>query len=202
MKLSSGLDREFLFDGRRYRLNLAFDNVLRVIELQKDSLFLPHERLSLSLKMLVGKRAARLPLDAQGSLFNAIIEQFINSGKRPSRPGSLRVLDFEQDAPMIYAGFRQAYGIDLFREQGRMDWRTFMALFNGLPGDTHIRSVMAIRGREIPEPTKYNAKEISVLMEAKAYYAIHVSEDEAEKAFQAGIDRLADTLVGRAKAGV
>ena len=199
MNLSHSLDRDIVFNGRRYRLNLAFDNVLRMLEMQKDGLFLPHERLSLSLEMLAGRQSARLPLDAKEGLLNAIVGQFINVYKRPRKPGAPRVLDFEQDAGMIYAAFRQAYGIDLLAELGRMDWRVFIALIYGLPEDTEIREIIAIRGREIPAPTKYNTKEIAALMEAKAYYALRVDPEDAEEAFQAGIDRLAASLEARAR---
>jgi len=180
---------------------MPFDTVLRVLDLQRDTLFLPHERLALSVKILAGKQATKLPVEKQQELISKIFDEYINDNSHPVKPGP-RVLDFTQDAEAIYASFRQAYGIDLYEEQGRMDWRIFMALFQGLPENTKIREIMSIRGREIPEPTKYNAKEIAALMEAKAYYAIRISEDEAEQAFQSGVDRLTATLTERGPRGM
>lgn len=194
--LSQKLDKYVEFAGRRYRLRLSFDKVLRVLDLQKDALFLPHERLALSVGILAGRRAAKLPTAKQQALFQRIWDEYVNADSRPTKPGP-RLLDFTQDAAAIYAAFRQAYGVDLLQEQGDMDWRVFMSLFHGLPENTKIREIMAIRSREIPAPTKYNAKEIAALMEAKAYYAIRVNEEEAEQAFQAGVDRLATTLAMR-----
>ncbi len=201
MTLAYKPNNTITFDGRRYSLRLSFDAVLRVLDLQRDTLFLPHERLALSVKILAGAWAVKLPVEKQSELFSQIFDEYINDSGRPVRSGP-RVLDFTQDAETIYASFRQAYGIDLYEEQGRMDWRIFMALFQGLPENTKIREIMSIRGREIPAATKYNAKEIAALMEAKAYYAIRVSEDEAEQTFQSGVDRLAASLTERGSHGI
>ena len=201
MTLAYKPDNALTFEGRKYRLRMPFDAVLRVLDLQHDTLFLPHERLALSVKILAGTRAAKLPVEKQQKLFSKIFDEYINDNSHPAGSGP-RVLDFSQDAAAIYSSFRQAYGIDLFEEQGRMDWRIFMALFHGLPDNTKIREIMLIRGREIPEATKYNAKEIAALMEAKAYYAIRISEDEAEQTFQSGVDRLAASLAERGSHGI
>lgn len=202
MNLAYPFEKRIHFEGRRYRLNLAFDNVLRVFDVQREWLFSPAQRLELSVELLAGRRAARLPVKKLAELFERTINEFINPEAKRGKPSGPHILDFTQDAPLIYAAFMQAYRLDLTKQRGRLDWRFFIALFQGLPEDTKIREVMSIRQRPIPEPNKNNAAQISALMEAKAFYAIKLSEDEAEHEFQAGVDRLAETLINRAKAGV
>ena len=112
-----------------------------------------------------------------------------------------RALDFEQDAGYILASFRQAYGIDLYAERGRLDWRVFIALFNGLPDDTKIREVMKIRAQKIPERTKHNSEQVDALVKAKMAYALRFSEEEAEATFQRGVNKLVGTLMSMAARG-
>jgi hypothetical protein len=90
------------------------------------------------------------------------------------------------------------YGLDLIEQQGKLDWRKFIALFQGLSERTKIREIMAIRARKIPKYTKYNADEIRSLQEAKAFYALDISEEEAAKNLQRGLAKLAGTLRSRA----
>lgn len=66
-----------------------------------------------------------------------------------------RAYDFEQDAPLILAAFRQAYSIDLTREP--LHWWQFRALFEGLPADCRICKVMEYRTADtsdMPEKTR------------------------------------------------
>ena len=187
--------------GRKYRLNLAFDNVLRVFEVNRNELFAPNERQALMLDLLVGAPARRLNAEKQAALLRAIMDDFIARDDGAKTGGGGRILDFTQDAPYIYASFAMAYGVDLYAEMGRMDWRVFVALFQGLPDDAKIKEIMRIRKRPVPAQTKNNKAEIDALLEAKAFYALRVTDREAESDFQAGVDRLADSLIHRARAG-
>jgi len=200
--LTRPLQQYIHFEGRRYRLNLAFDNVLRVFEVQRDPLFTPAQRVHLAVELLIGRRAARrLPFGKLSELLSRISAEFLSPKTRPVSPGGPRVLDWTQDAPLIYAAFLQAYGIDLIKQRGRLDWRVFLALFQALPESTKIREVMGIRRCDLPAPDKYNADQIKKLIEAKQYYAIELSEEEAQANLQAGLDRFGAALVSRAKRG-
>ena len=115
--------------------------------------------------------------------------------------GMPRAMDFEQDAALIYSAFRQAYGIDLHAEIGRMHWLTFLALLEGLPGDTRFSDVVSIRVRPLPDPTKTNAKERAELMRLKQKYAVRVSEDERQSGLQSGLRKIAECLLALAEEG-
>ena len=74
--------------------------------------------------------------------------------------------------PFIYAAFRQAYGIDLFQEQGKLQWWEFVALLGALPSDTRLSNIIDIRIRPVPAPNGRNQEQISALLKLKAQYAI------------------------------
>lgn len=200
MNLAGSLVNHICFGGRIYRLNLSYDNVLRVFDVWRETLFSPAQRTQLAVELLAGRRAGRLPYRELDVLYKQIFKEYINEGAK-SDPSKPRTLDFVQDAPLIYAAFWQAYRIDLTKQKGHLDWRYFIALLQGLPEDTRLRAVMDIRERDIPEPNKYNAEQIAALVKAKAYYAIKFSDEEAEYTLQAGIDKFAASLISQAKRG-
>ena len=61
---------------------------------------------------------------------------------RPDGSGGERVVDFAQDADMIFAAFMEQYGIDL--TEADLHWHKFLALFRGLHG-TKMNEVMGYR---------------------------------------------------------
>ena len=185
-------ESEIIFNNKKYRLNLAYDNILRVFKLQKDSLFSEVEKIALAAKMLTFNKSRKLSISDQSQLLVNIFNNFV-AGKSNKGTSTQKLFDFEQDAPYIYAAFMQSYHINLIKQQGKLDWREFIALFQGLPESTKIREIMEIRGRKMPKPDKYNAEEIKALHEAKAFFALEYTEKEAEESFQQGLDRLAAT---------
>lgn len=132
----------------------------------------------------------------KAGLLDCIVKEQIELPKRPQvGKQAARTFDFYEDSDYIYASFMQAYGIDLVEHQGKLHWKKFIALFQGLPDGTKIREVMRIRGMEVPVPTKHNQKEIQNLLELKSYYALGYREDNVKE----GLDRLFATLEGMAQ---
>lgn len=103
---------------------------------------------------------------------------FDENGREPIGP---RCMDFEQDAPLIFAAFLQAYGIDL--DKSNMHWFKFRDLLEAVPDDTSFSKVVELRRRPLPKPTKYNAEEIAALQKAKAAVALKISEEERREQF-------------------
>lgn len=183
----------------KLKLNLAFDNVLRVYDLQRDEVLEDIDKIDISLSLLVKNywRVRYLSYDKKINIFTEIFKTYI-SVKSKSSGGDEKVFDFNQDSNHIYASFMLDYGIDLVEQQGKLDWRKFIALFQGLSNRTKIREVISIRTRKIPEQTTYNQEEIQALLKAKAYYALEFTEEEMEEQFQRGLDKLANALESRA----
>lgn len=184
----------------RLKLDLAFDVVLRVFELQKDDVFDVFEKIDLSLKLLIINhwRIRKLSYEEKAETLKEILETFINPDVKPGSDDK-KVFDFNQDSEYIYSSFMSDYGIDLVEEQGRLDWRKFLALFQGLSEETKIRQVIGIRTADIPEPNKYNQKQIENLLKAKNYYALIFTEEEMEEQFNRSLDKFAQTLERKAK---
>ena len=183
------------------RLRLQFDRVLRVFEMQRDEVLTEAAKIELTLEMLIKnwRSLRRVDIVEKANICKALFEGVIFEGaqKKKDDDGSPPVVSFTQDAPFIYAGFMMDYGIDLYKQVGRrgaMDWRLFLALFRGLSEKTKMREIMGIRARPLPKATKYNQEEIHALREAKAFYRVRLTEEEAHRNLQKGIAGLAQML--------
>ena len=177
MKLQDRLPDSVTVLGKRYRLDLDFRNILRMMEVMARDDLIPSARAYLALKCVM-KRPPKNPgpvLDAvRGLLFP---ERKHGDGKR--------LTSFEQDADLIRAAFRQAYGIDLYRD--KLHWMEFSALLSVLPEGSRYSEVLGIRSRPMPAATKYNQAEREWLAKAKAACALEMSENDRERAYAEGV---------------
>ena len=176
----------------------AFDVVLEVQQLFREEKLTEWEKLDTALKMLV-KNEWNLKLfsaNEKAELLNEIYNRCISMKRRPEiRKSPVPILDFEEDGEYIYASFMQDYGVDLIDMQGKLSWRKFIALFDGLSEDTKIKRVMKIRGMELPAFTGKNQKQIQDILELKSYYALPVRGGGE----QYGLDSLFSALEGMAR---
>ena len=179
-------------------VNPAFDTVLEIQKLYREDSLTDYEKAEQALRMLVrNKWNQRLYTPPEKvKLLKEIWKRYIETKKRPQiKKNPLPVLDFEEDGDYIYASFMQDYHIDLIDEQGRLPWKKFLYLFNGLSSDTKIKQVMQIRSMEVPRYNGKNAKQIQQINELKSYYALPVRGGGG----QDGLDMLFRTLEGMAK---
>lgn len=170
---------------RRYRLRLTYDRVLFALDAVQDPLLNDRDRSRIFLGILL---RGRVPLRAtlQVRLMEAILAEINRPGKASDSPP---VMSLTQDAPLIHAAFRQAYGIDLHRED--IPWATFCELLAGLPDGTRFSEVVGIRARPVPPRDRHNRQYVDELIKAKAAVALEVPPERREKQYQAGLDRLA-----------
>lgn len=195
--LTNSPKKHLYFEGRKIRIKPYVRNVLFCLEVLNDSVLSNADKTDLCIKVLVGYWHGRL------SKKEKLLEEIFKflQGDNQKEEGQ-KVFDFEQDAALIYAGFLQAYGIDLHkRKWRRMHWHTFMSLFSGLPEETRIMQIISIRAKPLPKPTKYNAEERQQLMRLKAIYRLEVSEEERERQLAAGLWKLAEMLQSMAREG-
>ena len=178
---------------RKYKLRLTYDRVLFVLDAVKDPLLTDPDRLRLALGLLLKGRVP-LSLRTQEQLLDVIMAEINLQSKERSGPP---LMSLTQDAPLIHAAFRQAYGLDL--HQVDLPWATFCELLSGLPEATRFCEVVSIRARPIPPPDKHNAKYIEDLMKAKASVALKLTPEQRENSFQDGLERLAQTLMAWAE---
>lgn len=180
------------YKGKMYKTNTSYDTVLLLQKLYDEENLDPGDKINQALKMLTKNpfKVWLLTDIEKAELLKKITEEKINLPPRPKVGKQQKLMDFETDSEYIYASFQQAYGIDLLKERGKLQWKRFCELLDGLPDKTKLREVMRIRAMDVPEPTKYNQKECQNIMELKAYYALPIKGVGGQK----GLDMLFSTL--------
>ena len=188
MKLQDTLPHGVTVDGRFYRLDFDFRNVLRMMEIMGRDDLMPEAREYLAVKCLTKrpKNAGKVLAAVRSILF-----------QKPPKTDAQKVTDFIQDAPLIRAAFRQAYGIDLYSD--RLHWIEFSELLNAIPEGSRYSEVIGIRVRPMPKPTKWNADERAWLAKAKSDVALEMTEEERKTAYERGVAQVASFLLSLAK---
>lgn len=163
--LSQSCPRSIEVGGICYTLNLSFDRVLSAFELLSSDELEGIDSFDVIFDWFVIAPKVK-NLSARVDVVNEIFDKLINFDKNTSDTEA-ETISFEQDAPFIYAAFRQAYGIDLFQEQGKLQWWEFVALLGALPSDTRLSNIIDIRIRPVPAPNGRNQEQISALLNSK-----------------------------------
>lgn len=187
MRLNDPLTTDIEFEGITYPLDLAFDNVLDVLDAISDKSLMAWEKVDLALNLLVGE--SNLNFAKQMELWELILNRHIQIGSQekvvydlegnpmptPKSSDDKKSMDLVQDAKYIYASFRQI-GINLFEEQGKMHWEEFQAILESLPDDTILPKIVQIRNWS---PSKGESeKEKERMRELQAKYSL--SEESSE----------------------
>lgn len=180
MKLWEKLPDGVTVDGRRYKCDFDFRNVLRLIEILGRDDMMPEAREFVALRCVM----RRPPKDVHGVLAEVKKTLFPD----PVKADGPKITDFEQDAGLIRAAFRQAYGIDLYRD--KLHWMEFRELLNAIPEGNRYSEVVGIRARPLPVPNKYNKAEREWLIKAKAHVALHLSEKEQKDKYQEDVGKV------------
>lgn len=186
LKLFERLPDSIEVDGKRYKCNFDFRNVLRMLEIMQRDDILPDARDYLCARCCVKnapKNAAKVYAVLCSTLF-------------PNAPetGGKRLTSYEQDAGLIRTAFRQVYGIDLFRDD--LHWFEFVELLQFLPDGCRYEETIGIRARPMPAANKYNAKEREWLMKAKQSVALHLNEKEQERKYETDVSNVFAGLMG------
>lgn len=170
------------FDGETYQINLAFDNVIKYLELVEDD----SENKELeALKLFFGDQEIPLDPDFIESSFKLINETITKSAYQgnPSKDWSMNIApqhiySYEQDADAIYSSFMMQYHIDLLKERGKMHWCVFRALFDGLSEDTPIQRIIELRQKNLTDvPDEQRGK----VMQLQQYYALKLKKPKTEE---------------------
>lgn len=170
------------FDGETYQINLAFDNVIKYLELVEDD----SENKELeALKLFFGDQEIPLDPDFIETSFKLINETITKSAYQgnPSKDWSMNIApqhiySYEQDADAIYSSFMMQYHIDLLKERGKMHWCVFRALFDGLSEDTPIQRIIELRQKNLTDvPDEQRGK----VMQLQQYYALKLKKPKTEE---------------------
>ena len=175
------LETELDLDGKIYPIDMSFDNVLKFFDIMEDRISFDEDKVVAGLYQLLGVHLD-LELEELHEVLNYIMDYLINEGRKEEVVMDLEgnpmpvkkqapTQDIRHDAKFIFTSFMQAYGINLIKEHGKLDWREFKALLLGLPGDTIMARVFDIRRRPYPKG-KYAAEDRRLLKEAKRMCAL------------------------------
>ena len=186
MKLFERLPDTVTVNGKRIKLDLDFRNVLRLMETLSREDLMPEAREYLAARCVCKKPRPGTLTEIKNLLFS-----------NPPQTDGKRITSFDQDAGMIRAAFRQVYGIDLWRD--RLHWLEFTELLQNIPDGSRYADVLGIRAREMPEPTKYNAKEREWLAKAKRAVALKRSDQEVKDDLQKDISNIFKAFLPFAK---
>lgn len=178
IKLFEHLPEGVTVDGRFYKCNFSFRNVLRMLDVMQREDIVPDARDYLCLKCVM-KRPKNTP-----AVYSAVTDLLFEKTPQTGQ----KLTSFEQDAALIRAAFRQVYSIDLFRDE--LTWFEFRELLQGLPEGNRYEDVIGIRARPLPAPTKYNAREREWLLKAKQQCALHLTDAEQAKKYESDVGKI------------
>ena len=193
MKLFERLPDSVTVGRKVYRCDFDFRNVLKMLEVMQREDLVPLIRDYHCARCVVRRR---IPLKTASEVYKALCDLLF---EKRTETGEKKLTSFEQDAPLIRAAFRQVYGIDLYRD--RLTWFEFTEYLQGLPEGNRYEDVVGIRARPLPAPTKYNQKEREWLMKAKQSVALHLTEAEAAKKYDADVQKIFSGLFSMIKDG-
>lgn len=179
IKLFERLPDSVTVDGKRYKCDFDFRNVLKMLDIMQRDDIDPDARDYLCVKCVC--RPPRKASKVYKALCDTLFEKAPDTGEK-------RLTSYEQDAGLIRAAFRQVYRIDLFRD--KIHWLEFTELLHNLPDGNRYEEIIGIRARPLPAPTKYNAKEREWLMKAKQSCAIHLTDNEQAKKYDADVSKI------------
>ncbi|EAE5892756.1 bacteriophage Gp15 family protein [Listeria monocytogenes] len=198
LSLAFGVNDIYEYGGKEYKLDLAFDNVLRVIDLTEDNSLSDVFRANLAIDVLFVDDMPWPRSNEEDEYANieekslVLIDIFTNYIVKENDDGLLYDIDgnkmpsatnnnddaeeiasysLTQDADYIYASFLQDYNIDLLDSRGKMHWYKFRALLESLRDDTTIKTIIGIRQAELPSG-KGTEKERNELIKLKNRYKL------------------------------
>lgn len=193
MKLYEKPCSSVLVGRRRYPLHLTHDRVLFALDAVQDPLLTDADKLRLVLGLLLRKRVPA-SVRLQEMLLDAIMAEIAPQENAQDGP---QLLSLSQDAALIHAAFRQTYGIDLHHVS--LPWETFCELLSGLPENTRLCEVIALRAKPIPAPDGRNSRYIDELLRAKAAVALDIPPAQQKTSFCAGLNHFARSMIAWAE---
>lgn len=189
--LAYPLDDTVEIDGKTYELDMAFDNILRLIDLLEDKEIDPITKINIGLKMLIDDTLDEYSIEKKDEIFYLLIKEIFKIDEEDTQPTDIdgnpmpkmpedtkKTYDLKQDAEYIYASFMSDYGIDLFEQQGKLHWYKFKALLGGLTEGSKFLRVIEIRTMELPKG-KGMEKERQRIKKLKEIYKLK-DQDDAE----------------------
>ena len=166
--------------GKPWAIHADFRDVLDVIgwlDGAEGENLLPEERWYVAMALFY-RDFPRLPEDCRPEAAQKLAE-FIAGGRTEPGPAGPRLLDWQQDAPMIVAGVNRAAGCEV-RALPFLHWWSFLAWFSAI-GEGPLATVVAIRDK-LRRGKNLEAWEMSYYRAHRAEIDLRPARSEAEQA--------------------
>jgi hypothetical protein len=147
-------------EGYEYSVYTSFDKILRAFDLLGDKDVPEHIKADVGVELLVLDDLSEMDVFEKSHLLKQIIELYSGiddeepdvdlQGNPLPKKNVTETYRINHDGDLIYSAFVQAYGIDLFKQQGKLHFKKFTALLKGLPEDTQFAKVCGIRSYKKP----------------------------------------------------
>lgn len=201
---------EVVFGGKTYRLDLAFDTVIQYLKLSTDDELSKIEKVECAVDLFLDDQDLPDDQDFYELVLKAVNEEITSdpygnniASDNPFGLAPVKYFDYEQDAEAIFASFMSEYHINLLEQRGKMHWREFKALFNGLSENSYMQRIISIRQRDLSDVEDDKVRQ--QLTDAKSYYALDVPQSEAVKQDQgaqvSALSAMFQAMQGQAKKG-
>lgn len=151
--LTERVKSEVIIDGVAYPVNTDFRVWLKIAEIIMGN---EQEMQKLSKAVILCYKGSKLP-----PLFSLAVcgmQEFLAGDAKCEKSGDngKRVIDFAEDAQLIFASFLYDYGIDLHTVEN-LHWHKFLALLKNLSADSPLMRVVRIRSfdtRSVKDSTR------------------------------------------------
>lgn len=147
-------------EGYEYSVYASFDKILRAFDLLGDKSIPDHIKADVGAELLVMDDLSGMDVFEKSHLLKQIIEMYSGiedeepevdlQGNPLPKKNVAETYRINYDGDLIYSAFVQAYGIDLFEQQGKLHFKKFTALLKGLPEDTQFSKICGIRAYKKP----------------------------------------------------
>lgn len=183
--LHEELPTSIVINKKEYKLDMSFDNILKMYNMLEDMSFSDIEKIDLGIRILF-LEIPKVSDDELIQIWKYTFETLFNyDSEKPEvdikgnpMPANKvkKYMDIEQDAKYIYTSFLQDYNIDLYDQQGKLHWYKFKALLDGLSENTRLQQVIKIRQSEMPRG-KGSEKARKAWKQAQDHYRLKGDDD-------------------------
>lgn len=203
--LTNTFEDKFQYGDCELHVDMSFDNILRLFEMFDDPYFQSFEKVLIALEILIVEYELIKDLGymQQFELYKYVMQEFLDMSEDDEEKdkesegnkdaSNERVMDFQQDAGLIYASFLSEFGIDLFEQQGKLHWHKFSKLLSNLGEDTAFSKVVGYRTMKVPTSKQASKEQREHIRKMKKLYNL---DDEEDKQIDASnkLDAVASTF--------
>jgi hypothetical protein len=179
LSLTEKIDDTFIYNDKKYNVNMAFNNIILLFEMFNDDLLDDVDKIFICIKMLVKEEIDLNSLDEAVYLYKYLLKEFldIDTDNKEETSGK-KFLDYKKDAEIIFASFYAEYKIDLTEVHDRLHWNKFIALLNNLNDKSKFKQVISIRVMEIPKANESSQEYRDHIIKMKEAYSLDDREPE------------------------